>query len=145
MHYFHPALVHFSVALLILGGLSEAWGLLRDHPTAARFGTRLLILGVVSLVPTLFTGYVAANTLDVGEASRGLLAAHERNGWILFAIFGIAMFWKAWGRGELPGIQRKLFAIWLLLAVLFTAYNAFLGGELVYLHGVGVASIGSSF
>ena len=87
LHLFHPAVVHFPVALLVLGGLCEAGGLL-------------------AWIPTVVTGYLAANTVLLSGPARPVFDLHELNGWLI----GVALV--AWG--------------------------AWLGGEMVYGHGVGV-------
>jgi uncharacterized membrane protein len=140
LHLFHPAVVHVSVAFLVVGGVVEIWGLLRHHPGASRFGVVLVVIGTLSLVPSLVTGYLAANTITLPEGTRSLLDAHERNGWILFGLFGGMLFWRAFAGGEPSSAQRPFYVAVLVVAVLFTAYNALLGGEMVYLHGVGVLS-----
>ncbi|MCP3978352.1 MAG: DUF2231 domain-containing protein [bacterium] len=137
-HLFHPALVHFSVAFLVAGGLVEAWGLLADRERAARFGAALVVAGTVSLVPTLATGYLAAANVDAPSAVEPLLDAHERNGLILVAAFLGLQFWKGWNQGRIPAGQRRVYALMLLAGVALAVYGALLGGELVYLHGVGV-------
>lgn len=137
-HLIHPALVHFSVAFLIFGALSEAWGLLTDRPAAARFGGRLVILGVLSLALTIASGYVAANTVLLSPEGQRLLDAHENNAWLVAGVYVAALFWKAWLQGDLPRNQRAFYALFLIAAAGLTAYSALLGGEMVYLHGVGV-------
>ncbi len=138
LHLIHPAFVHFSIALLILGGVIEAAGLFASREPLARFGGTLLVLGTLSLVPTIVTGFLAANTVTPGDGATGLLGSHERNGLLLLGCFVALQFWKAWYRGQLPASQRRLYAVLLLVGVLLVGYSAWLGGQLVYLHGVGV-------
>ena len=57
---------------------------------------------------------------------------------LIAAAFVASLFWKAWFRGELPTEQRRFHALLLLLAVGLVIYGALLGGEMVYLNGVGV-------
>ncbi len=142
VHLFHPALVHVSVAFLIVGGALEAWGVLTARVGAARFGGAATVVGTLSLVPTIATGYVAANAVYMGAAARRTLAWHELNGWLVLGVFVAALFWKAWCRGEIPPAQRPYYGVLLLLGVALAAVSAFLGGELVYVHGVGVAGVG---
>ncbi len=139
LHLIHPALVHFSVAFLVFGGVCEVWGLARDRDAFTRLGATLVLMGTVSLLPAIFSGYLAANTVEIGEPTGELLAAHERNGWIVLGMFVLAQFWKGWTGGRLPRRQRPLYAAFLVAAVLVTGYSALSGGEMVYFHAVGVA------
>ncbi len=69
-----------------------------------------------------------------------MLDAHERNGWIVLGMFGLALFWKGWSQGRLPERHLPFYALWLLLSVALIVYSSLLGGEMVYQYGVGVAS-----
>lgn len=138
LHLIHPALVHFSVSLLILGGAVEAWALLTRREGPARFGSILVTCGTISLLPTIVTGYLAVNTVELPASAESVLDAHERNGLFLIGLFVGAQFWKGWFRGELPRAQRPFYAMLLIAGVLLAAYSALLGGELVYKLGVGV-------
>lgn len=140
LHLIHPALVHFSVAFLVFGGLCEAVGLLTDRDRPARFGSILVLIGTLSLLPTIVSGYLAANTLDLGEEGMRVLDAHERNAFVLFGVFLLAHLWKGWVGGRLDRTQGRLYAVLLLAGVLLTAYGALLGGEMVYRLGVGVGA-----
>lgn len=138
VHLFHPVAVHFAIAFLVVGGCCEAWGLFKGLTDTARFGERLVLIGLFFLVPTLFTGYVAANSIEVSADAQGLLDAHERNGWIVLGAFVALQFWRGWRSGELSRREGQLYAIGLLVAVAITIYSAMLGGEMVYLNGIGV-------
>jgi len=138
LHLIHPAFVHFSIALLVLGGVAEAAGLFATRESLCRFGGTLVVLGTLSLVPTIVTGFLAANTVTPAAAATGLLGSHERNGLLLLGCFVALQFWKAWHRGQLPENQRRAYAALLLLGVLLATYSAWLGGQLVYRYGVGV-------
>lgn len=140
IHLFHPAFVHFSIAFLVFGALSEAIGIFFGRERIASFGNALVLLGTATLPLALITGYMAANSLDeqVGEAA-SLLWRHERNGWMVLGLFLGSQFWKAWNRGRLPGPQRYLYAVLILGAAGFTVFSGYLGAEMVYGHGVGVS------
>lgn len=137
-HLFHPAFLHFSVAFIVAGGAVEVWGLVGDRDSPRRFGAALLLIGLISLVPTIVTGYLAANTLGRPVDGGLLLGAHERNGWILLGLLVSSQFWKAWFRGELPARHRPIYVVVLVAVVLLTAYSAWLGGRMVYGQGYGV-------
>jgi uncharacterized membrane protein len=139
LHLIHPALVHFSVAFVVVGGVGEVWGLLARRETLRRWGASLVLVGLASLVFALASGYLAANTLEVDAASVELLDAHERTGWILLAVLFVTQFWKAWCGGKVPERLRWIYIAALSASVLLAAYGAWLGGRLVYLHALGVA------
>ncbi len=138
LHLIHPAVVHFSVAFLVIGGLVESWGRWTDRSPASRYGERLVWIGIVFLVPTLFTGYLAANSVVVPDEARRLLDAHERNGWFVLGGFLLLAFWKSWSDDEPGRLESRLYAAALLAVVALTIYSALLGGEMVYGAGVGV-------
>lgn len=139
LHLLHPAAVHFSVALLVLGGLGESYGILTRRLVLERWSGTLVVLGTLSLFPTIVTGFLAENTLSPSEGVAPLLALHERNGLIVLGAFLLLALWKAWGGGAVPRSQRLAYAIALLVAVGLVAYGAFLGGRMVYGWGLGVA------
>ncbi len=138
LHLFHPALVHLSVAFVVTGALVEAWGLWTGRATPARWGSSLLIVGLITLVPTIASGYVAANTVRVPPGGTALLDAHERNGWILLFLALGSQFWKAWCGGRVPERQQPAYAALLVTVAALTAYSAWLGGQMVYVQGIGV-------
>lgn len=138
LHLIHPALVHFSVAFLVVGALGEAGGILARADAVARWGGTLVLVGAVSLVPTIVSGYLAANTLLFAPESASLLGAHERNGWILLGLVVASLFWKAWGGGRVPAGQRVPYAALLVAVVGMAVWGAWLGGRMVYIEGVGV-------
>jgi uncharacterized membrane protein len=138
LHLIHPALVHFSIAFIVAGGLAEAYGIFRSHEPVQRWGATLLLIGLVSLVPTIASGYLADNTLDVSGAPKPLLDAHERNGWLLLGMLFATQFWKGWRGGKLGEAESWLYAGVLLVVVGLTGWSAWLGGTMVYGYGVGV-------
>lgn len=138
LHLFHPAFLHFTVAFVVAGGAVEAWGMLADRKQARQLGSTWLLVGLASLVPTIASGYLAANTLGAPVDGGALLGSHERNGWILLGLLVGSQFWKGWFRGELPAGQRPIYALVLIAVVLLTIYSAWLGGRMVYIQGYGV-------
>jgi len=138
LHLIHPALVHFAVTFVVAGAVFEIWGNLRCDPRAERFGDRLLALGLAAVALAVASGYLAAKTLPALPPDASLLEAHERNGLILLGLLLAGQFWKAWAGGRLTGHARLLYAALLAGVLLVAAYSAWLGGQMVYVQGIGV-------
>ena len=140
LHLIHPVLVHATVAFLIVGGLVEAYGIARDREAAARFGGALVVLGTLSLVPTIAAGFLAENVLTLSAAAAEAVDDHERFGLLAFGVFVPLLIMKAWGRGRPPFRFRGLYVAGLVVGVALAVAAAYLGGLMVYELGVGVAA-----
>jgi uncharacterized membrane protein len=134
----HPIVVHFVLAFLVAGGACEACGLLARSERARGFGSILVLAGTASLVVAVATGFLAQNVVEIPEGAHALVERHERVGLLVLALFLGSQFWKGWVGGRIPDSQRLPYAALLAFGVLLVVYGAFLGGEMVYTHGVGV-------
>jgi uncharacterized membrane protein len=140
LHLIHPALVHVTFAFLVVGGVAEAYGILRRREGVERFGGTLVILGTVSLVPAIVAGFLAENALTLSIAGEQAVDRHERLGLLVLGVFIPLVLAKAWGRGRPPENWRGLYAAGLALGVAAVLAAAYLGGFMVYELGVGVTA-----
>ena len=140
LHLIHPVLVHVTVAFLVVGGLVEAYGIGRRRDGAESFGGTLVVLGTVSLVPTIVAGFLAENSLTLSAAGAEAVDDHERLGLLVLGLFVPLLLMKAWGRGRPPARWRALYAAGLLVGVTIAVGAAYVGGLMVYELGVGVAA-----
>jgi uncharacterized membrane protein len=145
LHLIHPALVHFTVAFIVSGALVELWGIWHRHgprssiaARAERWGGQMLVLGLASLVLTVASGYLAANTLPSPPTDDRLLAAHERNGWILLGLLLAGQFGKSWCGGRVAGAPARLYGALLVAVLVAVLWSAWLGGQMVYVQGIGM-------
>ena len=139
LHLIHPVFVHVTVSFLVVGGLVEAYGIVRRREGAERFGGGLVVIGTASLVPTLIAGFLAENSLSFTPEGSQAVAGHTRLGLLVFGVFVPLLLMKAWGRGRPPERWRGLYAAGLVVGVGLTIGAAYLGGLMVYELGVGVA------
>lgn len=138
LHLLHPKFVHFAVAFLLAGSVAEAFGIFGRRAALERFGGVLVLLGTVALLPTLTSGFVAHNSLDPPAAAELPIARHEKLALVTFAVYLVAVLWKAWDGGRVRESARPLYAMWILGAAATLAATAWIGGHLVYGLGVGV-------
>jgi uncharacterized membrane protein len=130
--------VHFSVAFLVTGGLCEALGILRGREPLERFGGTLVLAGTASLLPAVISGFLAEFSITIPAGAAGSVSLHQRLGLATFALFLVGLFWKAWGRGQLPAGQRLPYALLLLVGVVLVIAGAATGGHMVYRLAVGI-------
>jgi uncharacterized membrane protein len=138
----HPAVVHFPVAL-VLCSAALLWGarLLSNEPLAATLatvGTWNLCLGAVALFAALASGLAAVNGLDASAAAHAAISIHLKWAMVSTFLLTLAAVWR--GAGTAAASRPS----WLFLALLTVASaglmrTAYLGGQNVYRHGIGVA------
>src|SRR5438132_4978947 len=127
----HPLLVHFPIALLVLEAVFVCALLVRPNERVAHLSTWLLGAAVVSLVPTILTGIRDAGA-DLGPDSPFWNGLHDRlthlfrleSSVSLHVLFGLAVTLIAFYRRDWParagerilrGRQRIAFALVTLL------------------------------
>lgn len=140
METWHPLIVHFPLVLLPLGVVVDllALGWRKPHWHTLAYG--FLWLGAVLSATAVLSGNAAAGAYRKSSQVQGLVSAHEDWAtWTLLLFIGLALSRVPLQmRDELQG---RRFALWLVVAIAgcgllwLTGYT---GGELVYLHGVGV-------
>ena len=131
----HPAVVHFPIALGLIGALAELVYLVIRRPWVRWFGPVLLTLALAGSGVAYFSGKAVGDKAEQQGVPEAAVEKHETSCvWALGAL-GLAtlLSWavRPTGRG-----------IWLstliaLAAAGLTLYTGYLGAELVYVHGAG--------
>lgn len=131
----HPALVHFPIALGVIGAVMEVlYFVIRRHGVKW-FGPVLLTLALAGSGAAYFSGQSVKDKAQDQGAPRELVEKHETTCVGALGALGLAtlLSWavRPTGRG-----------IWLssliaLAAAALTLYTGYLGAELVYRHGAG--------
>lgn len=140
----HPAFVHFTVALLtvstllfLVSKLATNWRL-EDQWLATAYWN--LWIGTLLSVGTALAGWYAFNTVDHDTESHKVMLEHRNYALSALAVFVVLSVWAIFQyRSEKR--PSAIFIIATLLGwglVLTTAWH---GGELVYRHGLGVMSM----
>ncbi|WP_084327677.1 DUF2231 domain-containing protein [Salinarimonas rosea] len=136
LHEVHPALAHFPVALLPTAIGLDAWGRATGDEHALEAGRRLMPLAVGALALTGLAGFVAQGATRTERAHDLMITHRNLNVGLLAAAAGLAL-WRA--RRRRP--SGAYLAAGLAASALVT-YTGYLGGRMVYGHGVGVEPAG---
>lgn len=146
--FIHPMIVHFPIALLIIGFLSDVVGTVWKKEFFSKAGFYLLILGTLGVLAAYFTGNLAGDGLTEAGPLKQALELHEEAAelslWLMAAtaVLRIAFVLTKKYKGVLQWAGLLLFFV----GVLSVARTGYYGGELVFKHAAGVQfSLGASF
>jgi uncharacterized membrane protein len=144
---FHPRLVHFPIALSLVGVFFILTGWLlsvrrrNDQPNSERwqaYGRLSLFLGWLGGLAAGASGLLdqsrAPDTVEV----RQILNQHIGVGLALLVALGLAIYWPIKNKRLLSSSHRWLYFALLLLAAALVLLESWLGGKMVYGFGVGV-------
>lgn len=137
--HLHAMIIHFPIALLMAGFLSEVIALLTKKEFFRNASFFLLLLGAMGATVAYITGSYAGEGIEEGPL-KAPMDLHEKAAtitlWlaIITATFRVIIFYFKYDRKWTRLVAIVLFTI-LAGAVSRTGY---LGGQLVYSHGAGV-------
>lgn len=137
LHEIHPSIVHYPLALFPASVLSDLFGRLTGSKGLMRTGAALMPIAAGSAVVTGAAGLIAQESVKHEGRAHELLVTHRNmNLGLIAAALAMAMLR---GRSEKPGAGYLLAG---LAAMGAMTYSAYLGGKMVYEHGVGVRAAG---
>lgn len=138
---YHPRLVHFPIALTLVGVVFVVWGLLRNEDRWIGYGRTSLLLGWLGLLAAAVSGLIDQSRAPNTPAVTDAINLHITVGVALIVIFGLALYWPLRNRRlwQQPGPRTAYIAL-LIAGGLLVMLDAWLGGQLVYHLGVGVAA-----
>jgi len=137
LHEVHPTVVHFPHTLFPLAILSDLAGRLTGSRRLMDLGKTVMPLAAASAAVSGAAGLVAQEAARVEGRAHGLLTTHRN---LNLGLIGTAALMSvARAREEVPGWGYLLLGLGGMAAMSYTAY---LGGKMVYDHGVGVRAAG---
>ncbi|MGE5681989.1 MAG: DUF2231 domain-containing protein [Bacillota bacterium] len=139
-NHIHPMIVHFPIALLIVGFLFDAVGLFIKKDFFSRTGFYLLILGTIGVVAAYFSGDMAGDGISETGALKQALETHEEAAilslWLMVGISAIRIAFVV--MKKYSGTFQYIAVLLFLIGILSIARTGYYGGELVFKHAAGV-------
>lgn len=137
--HLHAMIIHFPIALLMVGFLSEIIALFSKKEFFSNAAFYLLLLGALGASSAYLTGSYAGEGIEEGPL-KAPMELHEQAAtialWlsIVTALFRVVLFYFKFNR-----TWTKWLGIILFLALAgAVGRTGYLGGQLVYSHGAGV-------
>ncbi|NCT17901.1 MAG: hypothetical protein COS19_02860 [Flavobacteriaceae bacterium CG02_land_8_20_14_3_00_34_13] len=137
--HLHAMLIHFPIALLLVGFLSEIIALLSKNKFYKDVAFYLLLLGALGAIVAYISGSYAGEGMEEGMLEIPM-ELHEEAAlitlWlsIITALYSVGIYYFKYQRNWTKWIGLLLFTV-LVVSVARTGY---LGGQLVFKHGAGI-------
>jgi len=138
----HPSLVHFPIALLVLGAFAAICFRLLHKPQGELWGVYSLLAGWLLTIPALITGLIDKNTISAESPATQIADLHTSLMLAMWVVFGLALyFYYTWRKkSQLAGVKIWLWFLLLIFAILLLTLAGHQGARLVYELGVGSIS-----
>ncbi len=140
----HPILVHFPIALLSVSVffyvLAFAIRGKSNFSNMAIIAHSLLWLSALSVLPAVFFGWQAYNSVAHDSSSHAAMIIHRNWALTTSGLIIILSIWDFW-RNKIDSRPMGWFLAALIASWSMIAITAWHGGELVYRHGLGVMSL----
>jgi uncharacterized membrane protein len=133
---FHPATVHFPIALLALSVFADWVGHIRSNDSLTATGWWALLTAAMGAILAVITGLIDRTRPSIGASIYGVVNRHMYVGIaVLILISALTLWrWRTFASKNRPGWAYLVVSA----AVLgLTLYQGWLGGELVYVYGAG--------
>ena len=129
----HPSIVHYPIALIPVALGADLLGRLTGSRRLADVGRMLMPVAAATAAVSAVTGLIAQEEVRAEGKAHDLLVTHRNLNLSLTALGTVMAAWR-WGRREAGTGYLALG----LAGVGALGYSAYLGGKMVYEHGVGV-------
>ena len=135
---FHPFFTHFPIALLIVGIAFELLWLLQKQELFREMSFWMLLGGAAGAGLAVISGGWEEDRLQLSTTAHAAVESHETVGYITVWLIATLFVWKLLRRNTMSASENKVFIGAYSVAVIVMLYGGWLGGKLVYNHGVGV-------
>lgn len=140
MYFLHPVVVHFAIALLTVAVICDFLFLISQKENFRQISNYLLVVGTLSAIGAVLTGTQAFKLIDLTPKIEKLINSHRISGqlamWMFIALTGLRYLFIKLQLFQKP--LKWLYYIFSLIALVFLLRTGLLGGEMVYIHGVGI-------
>jgi uncharacterized membrane protein len=138
----HPALVHFPIALVIVSIVADLLSVLFKSASLRSTASWSLVGAAVTAAAAIAAGYYDMSRANLSEEVDGYVHLHLRIGWVILAALVILSGWRLFIKGGFSGLQSATYGCLALLLAAIVVFQAWYGGEMVYVHGASVTAAG---
>jgi len=137
--HLHAMLVHFPIALLLVGFLAEVIGLFQSKAFFRQAALYLLLLGTAGVIASFLSGNAAGSGIEEGSMGKALelhKQAAQFTLWLAIAALSFRIG-ATLLKPDQPWIRAMAFILFAFSAIAVSR-TGYLGGQLVFKHAAGV-------
>lgn len=135
----HTVVVDFAVALLTTSVVCDLLASTVEEEDLRVVASWTLIFGTLAAAFAVLSGYAAHGAAAPTGAAETAVIRHRFGGWVVLLTFTPLAAWRLAAGGQLPERARSLYWCLALLGLGALTVTAYLGGNAVFRHGVGVS------
>lgn len=136
----HPVFVHFPIALIAVITFCEIAALLTRRTIFREASVIMAIFALLGAIASVATGLAAEETVWHDDAGHELMEIHETVGLIFLGIIILYSTFRVVFRNRY-GITSWICTFLAVVGLGVVFYTGYLGGEMVFRHGVGVKAV----
>lgn len=129
---FHPQVIHFPIAGLMLAALAYLISMFYDAPGMLKTGLFLHIAGVLGCAAAVLSGDDAEHALNMTHEIHEVVEKHELFAYITLWVYALLALWAGFRRTRMVRGEHIGFAVVFALCLLLVWMTGHEGGEIVY-------------
>ena len=138
----HPMLVHFPIALLALSVAADLGAFFLPIQSLRSTGWWSLLGAATSGIVTVLAGLYDMRRADLADEVHERVHRHMKVGLALIAVIWALTLWRWFGFEQPKLAVTAVYLDFAILTMVLASFQGWLGGELVYTHGVFVRRAG---
>ena len=135
-HPVHPMLIPFPLALWVTSFVVDILFYFLRHPTLLVIAKLLIAAGCLGAIAAAIPGFIDWLAIKNGEVKK-IANWHARLNVAALVVFAISLFLRMGSYSGLVGRRLTIPFLLSLVGVILISISGWLGGELVFRHGVG--------
>lgn len=138
----HPAVVHFPVALVTVSVVADLTAYLARSRALLAVGWWTLAAAAVGAGLAVVAGLADMNRERIEDTTHHRVHLHMKVGFTLFVLIAALTFWRWLIHLDAANQPSGVYIVAAVVVFGLTMFQGWLGSELVFSHGVGVAPTG---
>ena len=137
----HPLLVHFPIALIFVIVVCDLIGMILRKESFVFTGTIVTVFAALGAGAAVLSGLIAEESVEESEQVESLIETHESLGFVYLGLILFLLIYRLALRKRLSGMTGWIAVIISVAAAVVVSIGGYIGGEMVYRYGTGVAAV----